>query len=112
MTRKSAGNKVGARNHRHRHRIEWTQFRTARNKVTVPVRFGCRRRLTFGHPVNAIIHDEVQHVDVSSTGVNEVISPDRESIAIAPDCNDLEIGARKLDPGRGGKRTAMYAMKS
>ena len=57
------------------------------------------RKLALGQPVDLIVEQQDGHVEVAAKGVNEVVSPNAQRIAITGDNPDVEVGVRQLDSG-------------
>src|SRR2546422_1364704 len=49
------------------------------------------RGLTLRQPVNAVVVDDVEHVQVPATGVHEVSAADSKPVAVAAQAEDLEL---------------------
>ena len=66
-----------------------------------------RRGLALRQPVDAVVVDDVQHVQVPAAGVHEVSAADSEPVAVAAETEDLELRIRELNPGRVRERPAV-----
>lgn len=70
--------------------MEWPQSRSSRRQRGVVVRFGGWRRLALGHPIDTIVHDKIGEIDVTATGMQEMIAAD--GIAVAARNDDGQVG--------------------
>jgi hypothetical protein len=95
-----------------RERIERSNPKPAWCYFAVPIRLAGRVGLALCHAVNAVVHHQVQHVDISAAGVDEMVPADGIAVAIAADRDHLEIRPRQLDARCEWKRGAMDAMKA
>ncbi len=66
-----------------------------------------RRGLALRQPVDAVVVDDVQHVQVPAAGVHEVSAADSEPVAVAAQAEDLQLRIRELHPGRVRERPAV-----
>src|SRR5207249_9909771 len=63
--------------------------------------YGRRRRgLLFGQAIDKVVHDEIGHVDVLARAVIDVVAADGETVAVATEQEDVEIGPGEADAGR------------
>ena len=53
--------------------------------------WGAGGELPAGHAVDVVVHDDVGHVDVASTGVDEVVAADGGAVAVAADEDDVHF---------------------
>src|SRR5207245_845159 len=71
-----------------------------------------RRVLPFGQTVNLVVEENDFHVDVATDRVQEVISADRQSIAVTGDDPDLQLGTAELHAGGDRGSSAVNAMQA
>src|SRR5437870_13736955 len=57
-----------------------------------------RRGLALRQPVDAVVVDNVQHVQVPAAGVHEVSAADSEPVAVAAEAQDLSWGFASFTP--------------
>ncbi len=68
------------------------------------------RELSFCESVDAVIEEQDFDIDISPHGVNELRSPDTESVAVACDDPDLQIGSYPFESSSDGGRASMDAV--
>src|SRR5947209_17848738 len=66
-----------------------------------------RRRLALRQTVDAVVVDDVQHVQVPATRVHEVAAADPQAVPVAAEAEDLQLRVRELHAGRVGERAAV-----
>src|SRR5207244_10833976 len=59
-----------------------------------------RRGLLLGQAIDKVVHDEIGHVDVLARAVIDMVPADGETVAVATEQEDVEIGPGEADAGR------------
>ncbi len=68
------------------------------------------RGLLFGQAIDEVVHDEVDQVDVLARAVIEMVAADGETVAVAAEQKDVEIGPGQTDAARERDGAAVNEM--
>ena len=55
------------------------------------------RGLLLGQAIDEVVHDEVDHVDVLARAVIEMVAADGETVAVAAEQEDVQVGPGQAD---------------
>ena len=72
---------------------------------------GGRRHLAAGHAVDLVVEHQAGELEIAPAGVDQMIAADRQTIAVAGDDDDMQIGTRQRQAGRIGERPAVRDME-
>ena len=81
------------------HRVDRLIDRAGRVCLALETDGRRRRGLLFGQAIDEVVHDEIGHVDVLARAVIDMVPADRETVAVATEEEDVEIGPGQADPG-------------
>ena len=73
---------------------------------------GGGRVLTLGQPVDLVVEQQDLQVHVAPEHVQKVVAADRQSVTVAGDHPDIEVGPGQLDPGGDGRRPAVDGVEA
>src|SRR5205814_10275258 len=79
------------------HRIDRHIDRAGRVGLALETNGRRRRVLLFGQAIDEVVHDEVDEVDVLARAVIEMVAADRETVAVAAEQKDVDIGPGQTD---------------
>jgi len=82
------------------HRIDRLIDRTLRVGLALETDGRRRRGLLFGQAIDEVVHDEIGHVDVLARTVIDMVPADGETVTVATEEEDVEIGPGQADAGR------------
>ncbi len=82
------------------HRIDRHVDRTSRVGLAFETDGRGGRGLLFGQAIDEVVHDEINHVDVLARAVIEMVAADGETVTIAAEQKDMEIGPGQTDASR------------
>ena len=71
-----------------------------------------RRHLAAGHAVDLVVEHQAGQLEIAPAGVDQMIAADGETVAVAGDDDDMQIGTRQREAGRIGQRPAVRHMES
>src|SRR5262245_14540556 len=74
--------------------------------------FRGRGILSFGKPVDTVVKEHDLHIHIAPQDMQQVITPNTESITITRDYPYHEIGPARLEPCGNGGRTAMNGVEA
>src|SRR5262249_35764823 len=107
-----ASHERGARRQRERARGERSIGRPHRRRFRDLAQFAGRRVLALRQPVDPVVEEQDGHVDVPAQHVEQMIAADAEAVAVARHHEDLQIGARQLEPGGDGRSPPVDRVKA
>jgi hypothetical protein len=55
-----------------------------------------------GQAIDEVVHDEIDHVDVLARAVIEMVAADGETVAVAAEQEDMQVGSGQADAGSKG----------
>ena len=73
---------------------------------------GGRRELALGQPVNAIVLDDIDHVDAAANAMGELAEADRGGIAIAGDPEIDQVAIGEIGAGQHRGHAPVHAVKA
>jgi hypothetical protein len=73
---------------------------------------GRRRELAFCQAVDAVVLDQIDHVDAAADAVRELAEPDRRAVAVAGDAEIKEIAVGEVGAGQHRGHAAMDAVEA
>jgi hypothetical protein len=101
VAREGAGHEAGPQLERQRDGIDGAEL-VGLAALALGPHVGRGGELPLGEAVDAVVLDDVQHVQVAADGVNELSDADRERVAVA---RDADVGERAVGGvGAGGDR--------
>src|SRR6185437_431377 len=68
--------------------------------------------LSLGESVDAVVLDDVEHVEIAADGVTELTEADRQGIAVPRDADVSEAPVGGVRPGRDGRHAAMDGVEA
>src|SRR5207237_9074076 len=71
-----------------------------------------RRGLLFSQAIDEVVHDEVDEVDVLARAVIEMVAADGETVAVATEQKDVEIGPGQTDAAGERDGAAVNKMRA
>jgi hypothetical protein len=81
------------------HRIDRLIDRAGRVGFTLEPDRRRRRGLLFGQAIDEVVHDEIGHVDVLARSVIDMVAAYRETVAVATEEEDVQVGPGQADAG-------------
>src|SRR5205814_9626039 len=72
----------------------------------------CGRGLLFGQAINEVVHGEIGHVDVLARAMIEMVAADGETVSVAPEEEDVQVGPGQADAGRERDGAAVNVMRA
>ena len=112
LAREGAGDEVGSRCERDHQWTEGAQTSAAGGEGGIEVRLRGRRGLALGHAIDAVVHDDIGHVDVAPAGMEEMVAADGIAVAVAARHHDRQVRPRHFQSGGERQRTAVHAMEA
>ena len=111
VTRKRAGDEAGAELDRHLAKIDriervWLALLRRRSLVVG------RRELALGQPIAAVVHHDIDHVELPPDNVPELTEPDRGGIAIARHADVDEVPVCEVRPRRHRRHAPVHAVEA
>lgn len=74
--------------------------------------FGCRRELTFGQTVNAVVLHDVNHIHIAAHGMFELTHTNAGAVAIARNTDALHVRITEQRAGGNGRHTSMQRVET
>ena len=69
-----------------------------------------RRILAAGHAVDAVVHDDGNHIDIAAAGVDKVVAANGHGVAIAHGNHHVKLWLGHLDARGAGQGAAMHGV--
>ena len=73
---------------------------------------GGRRELALGQPVDAVVLDDVDHVDGAAEAMRELAEPDRGRVAVARDAEINELAIGEVGAGHHRRHAPVHAVEA
>ena len=70
-----------------------------------------RRELALGQAVDAVVLEDVHHVEVAADGVRELPDADRQRIAVARDADVAQVAVRRIGAGRDRRHAPVHRVE-
>ena len=99
-----AGHEGGLGAQGQRHRVERGVHRAERRRLGDLGHLGRRRVLPLGQAVDLVVEHQDVHAHVAAQRVDEVVAADGQRVTVAGDHPDVEVRARRGQPGGDGRR--------
>ncbi len=94
------------------HRIDRLVDRAGRVGLALETDRRRRRGLLFRQAIDEVVHDEVSHVDVLARAVIEMVAADGETVAVAAEEKDVQVGPGQADAGGERDGAAVNEMRA
>ena len=91
-----SGHEGGLSSEGHTDRIEWSSHQPNWRRLGHLSLLAGRRELALGQAVDLVVEQQDVQVDVAAQGVDQVVTPDGQHVAVPADHPDVQVG-----PGHG-----------
>ena len=107
----AARHETRAKLQRHRHQVDGV-VGVHHALLGLRAAVGSRRKLTLGEAVNAVVFDDIGHVDGTADRMRELAKADRGGIAVAGDAEIDQVAVGEIGAGQDRRHAAMHRIEA